>query len=270
MQASPAPCCTQRFAVPIGRAKRWPEPKSQAERSDGSDRFPLPGPLCPRRGAQWTGRRGEPRASTSDSSCLSERSERSERSELHDAPRPRAPQVARSVSAGSGAPGSPSLWLLSLGETRESDCPAGGTSRLQEHAPTQWVLAKETSDRCEEVGASPPHPDSLFLLRQEKEAKEGDPGAPVPPLRSGQPAVLALWAASCNSLCSLRSLRSDKHDESEVEAQGALAQPMALRSSAGAQGEFRSGPSLRSATPLHAYADVHAHAQRAARTTQDN
>ena len=157
-------------------------------------------------------------------------------------PMARAPQVARSASAGTWAPGSPFLWLLSFGETKESDCAAGRTSRPLVPA------GNTTVDRGEEVGASPPHPDLLSLASpRESKQREGDPGAPVPALRSGQPAVLAPWAALRNSHRSLRSLSSDKRNESDIEAQGALAQPMALRSSAGAQGKLPFGPSLRSA-----------------------
>ena len=70
---------------------------------------------------------------------------------------------------------------------------------------------------CRDV---PPAGHLLFLRRQEKKAKEGDPAVCVPALRFGQPAVLASSGVSLE-LASLRqsralirwSLRSSAHSE---------------------------------------------------------
>ena len=70
---------------------------------------------------------------------------------------------------------------------------------------------------CRDV---PPAGHLLFLRRQEKKAKEGDPAVCVPALRSGQPAVLAASGVSLE-LASLRQsralirwpLRSSAHSE---------------------------------------------------------
>ena len=210
--------------------------QAAAERSDGPAVTPLPGPLCPRRGAQWTGRRGEPRALSSDSLHLFELSERSERCELCNAPRPRAPQVARSASGGSWAPGSPFLWLLSFGETKESDCTAGGISRPLVPVETlRWIGVRRW-------GLHPHTPTYFLLLRQEKVSKEK--ATPVPlslRWRSGQPAVLAPWAALRNSHRSLRSLRSDKRNESDDKARGSPRSPWHCAPRQGHRGKSQSG-----------------------------
>ena len=70
---------------------------------------------------------------------------------------------------------------------------------------------------CRDV---PPAGHLLFLRRQEKKAKEGDPAVCVPALRFGQPAVLAASGVSLE-LASLRQsralirwpLRSSAHSE---------------------------------------------------------
>ena len=56
-----------------------------------------------------------------------------------------------------------------------------------------WLLFEVLLAACRAAG------DFLFLLSQEKEAKEGNPAARVPPLRSGQPAVLAPAGPAANS-----------------------------------------------------------------------
>ncbi len=168
-----------------GRAQRRPEhPRSR------------PHPCA--RAEQRSGMGGAraSRASLTDSLHLSEVSERSERCELCNAPMPRAAQAAPDAARrqGSRAPGSPSLCLLSLGETRESRSPCGGDHPAPERR-TDMASAKNLLSQDSSRGrVFAPAGDSLFLSRQEKEAKEGDPGPRVPPLRYGQPAVLTAWA----------------------------------------------------------------------------
>ena len=108
----------QRRQPSQGRAQRWPEWTSP--------------PLWPCREAQGVGRAWaaqQAHASCSDSVRLLERSERSERSEFRSAaPRPSIAGCPQR-SGGTRPVGSPFLWLLSFGETKESDCAAGRTSR---------------------------------------------------------------------------------------------------------------------------------------------
>ena len=100
-----------------GRAQRWPEW--------------TPTPLWPCREAQGVGRAWaaqQAHASCSDSLRLSERSAQA-RSEFRSAaPRPSIAGCPQR-SGGTRPVGSPFLWLLSFGETKESDCAAGRTSR---------------------------------------------------------------------------------------------------------------------------------------------
>ena len=135
-------------------------------------------------------------ASLTDSLHLFELNERSEWCELCNAPMPRAAQVAPDAARrqGTQAPGSPSLCLLSLGETRESRSPCGGGHPAPERRSDIAYARKLSAFSLSRGGDFAPAGDSLFLSRQEKEAKEGDPGPRVPPLRYGQPAVLAAWA----------------------------------------------------------------------------
>ena len=186
-----------------------------------------------------------------DSLRLFEVSERSERCELRNAPMLRAAQVARSAAEGRRDRGRLLFGYFLLATTRESDCAAGRISRPREEEKALNFLAHAMSARRFGAGCSPPHGDSLFLSRQAKEAKEGDPGARVP-------CRLAASGAACgarglgtlhNSHHSLRSFSSNRCNESVNEARDARAPPMPLRCSARAQGwEWEPlVPSLRSA-----------------------
>ena len=110
--------------------------KTKAERSDGPSGLHLPSGRAEKRRA-WGGRGSAAcRASCSDSLRLFERRERSEQSEFRSAaPRPSIAGCPQR-SGGTRPVGSPFLWLLSFGETKESDCAAGrnpGQQRIQPH-----------------------------------------------------------------------------------------------------------------------------------------
>ena len=138
-----------RAAFP-GRTKRWPSPQPfppagegarrhaarssgagqpKAERSDGPCGLHFPSGRAEKRRA-WGGRGSAAcRASCSDLLRMFERRERSEQSEFRSAaPRPSIAGCPQR-SGGTRPVGSPFLWLLSFGETKESDCAAGRTSR---------------------------------------------------------------------------------------------------------------------------------------------
>ena len=103
--------------------------KTKAEPSDGPSGLHLPSGRAEKRRA-WGGRGSAAcRASCSDSLRLFKRRERSEQSEFRSAaPRPSIAGCPQR-SGGTRPAGSPFLWLLSFGETKESDCAAGRTSR---------------------------------------------------------------------------------------------------------------------------------------------
>ncbi|RST55266.1 hypothetical protein EJI01_09555 [Variovorax sp. MHTC-1] len=48
-------------------------------------------------------------------------------------------RLPRSAAAGSQTVGSPFLWLLSFGDAKESDSPAGANSRLRLHQRTATI-----------------------------------------------------------------------------------------------------------------------------------
>ncbi len=88
----------------------------------------------------------------------------------------------------------------------------------------------------------PPHTRTYFscLAKKSKQQK----ATPVPlslRWRSGQPAVLAPWAALRNSHRSLRSLRSNKRNESDVEARGSPRSPRHCAPRQGHRGKSYSG-----------------------------
>ena len=96
-----------------GRAQRWP--------------VRAPTPFCPCREAQGAGRRvcrrTHPLRALTCRICLNEAAQ--QRSELCGTPRVRASQAAPARSAGVTGSGSPFLCLLSFGEAKESESPAG-------------------------------------------------------------------------------------------------------------------------------------------------
>ena len=193
-----------------GRAQRWPEWEC---------------PLCPCRGAQCLGLRGEPRASTSDPSCLSERSERSERSELHDAAHGASTAGCLERSGRTGAPGSPSFASFSWrSKKRESGC--GGEAPTSSHRSREVVDRTHCVDACTWSRDVPPAVQSLsFVSPKESNQRKGDPGPHVPSLALRATCGARGLGASCNSLRSLRSLRSNGHDGSDVEARGSPRRP---------------------------------------------
>jgi hypothetical protein len=227
-----------------GRAKQWPEP--QAERSDGPNGTV---PCAPAEERSARGCARAPCASITDSLRLFELSERSERCELRNAAHGASTAGCPERSGGTGAPGSPSLCLLSLGEARESKSGCGG------EAPT----SSPRSDVVFPAGARGrdvrPAAQSLsFVSPKESNQRKGGPGPHDPPLALRATCGARGLGASCNSLRSLRSLRSDKHDESDVEARGSPRRPVHCAPRRGHRGPgsgVTAGPSLRSAPALH-------------------
>ena len=166
-----------------------------------------------------------PCASTSDSSCLSERSERSEHSELHDAAHSASTAGCPERSGGTGAPGSPSFASFSWrSKKRESGC--GGEAPTSSHRSEVAFARTHCVEACTWSRDVPPAGQSLSLVSpRESNQREGDPGAHVPALALRATCGARGLGASCNSRRSLRSLRSDRHDESEVEARGSPRRP---------------------------------------------
>ncbi len=161
-------------------------------------------------------------------------------------PMARAPQVARSASAGTGAPGSPSLCLLSLGEARESESGCGGEAPTSSGRSALVSFAGTRGRDC-------PRQCSHFLsFRRKKVTKER--ATPVPPSlrwRSGQPAVLAAWAhCTTRTTHCVRSARTSAMGQMTKREVPRAAQATALLGvGTGAPGSgVTGGPSLRSAT----------------------
>ena len=103
-----------------GRAKQWPEWMS------------APHPLCMRRGAQRAGwrvcRRTHALRELTRRSCPSGARERAASSAAH--PAREHHRLPRSEAQGTQTVGSPFLCLLSFGEAKESESPAGAITRL--------------------------------------------------------------------------------------------------------------------------------------------
>ena len=132
---------------------------TKAERSDGPSGLHLPSGRAEKRRA-WGGRGSAAcRASCSDSLRLFERRERSEQSEFRSAaPRPSIAGCPQR-SGGTRPVGSPFLWLLSFGETKESDCAAGrnpGQQRIQ--PPRHRRPEKNATQRPTLKSPAPPPP----------------------------------------------------------------------------------------------------------------
>ena len=118
-----------RWLLPLlnARGSRAHEPR--AERCDGPFGLDLPSGRAEKRRA-WGGRGSAAcRASCSDLLRMSERRERSEQSEFRSAASRPSIAGCPQRSEGTRPVGPPFLWLLFFGETKESDCAAGRTSR---------------------------------------------------------------------------------------------------------------------------------------------
>ena len=158
------------------RAKRWPGP--QAERSDGPCGT---SPCAPAEERSAMGCAGNLALQHLTHCACSSVVNAVNGASCAMQPMARAPQVARSASAGTGAPGSPSLCLLSLGEARESKSGCGG------EAPTSSPRSAVVSFAGTRGRDVRPAAQSLSLVSpRESNQREGDPGAPVPalPLRA--------------------------------------------------------------------------------------
>ena len=140
---------------------------------------PLPS-TCTEARSLWGGvcaaRRG--RSAHASSTCspqLSERSAYQARSEFCGAPHRRAPQAARSESAGTQVAGSPFLGLLSFGEAKESKSAVGPRPDFLPHhqhtAPTGNNKAPIPAFPQRGKELNPPHPSPL------PQAGEGVQGA---------------------------------------------------------------------------------------------
>ncbi|RCW63086.1 hypothetical protein DES41_1218 [Pseudorhodoferax soli] len=180
---------TPSLAPCFGRAQRWPEP--QAERSDG------PCGTSPCATAEERSAMGcagnlalqhlthcacpSVVNAVNGASCAMQ-------------PMARAPQVARSVSGGTGAPGSPSFAYFSW-RSKKSESSCGGEIPASSSRSTVGVHRNTALKQAPGTGICPRQCSHFLLLAQEKVTKEK--AAPVPPSlrwRSGQPAVLAAWA----------------------------------------------------------------------------
>ncbi len=213
-----------------GRAQRWPE--RQAERSDGPDRN-FPCDTAEERSAM--GCAGNLALQHLTHCACSSAVNAVNEASCAMQPMARAPQVARSASGGTGAPGSPSFASFSWrNKKRESGC--GG------EAPTSSPRSTLVSFAGTRGRDMRPAAQSLsFVSPKESNQRKGDPGAPVPPLTLRATCGARGLGALHNSHRSLRSLSSNKCNESVNKAQGALAPPRPLRSSAWAQGPRERG-----------------------------
>ena len=119
-------------------------------------------PLWPCRGAQsegWARALQDALASCSDSLQLFERSERSDRSEFCSATPRSSTAGCPQRSVGTRPVGSPFLWCLSFGDTKERYCAAGRTSRpTARRSTTEGLLKKQRINQ-------PPHTPTLSRKR---------------------------------------------------------------------------------------------------------
>ena len=160
-------------------------------------------------------------------------------------PMARAPQVARSASAGTGAPGSPSFAYFSW-RSKKSKSGCGVDS------PTSSLRSNVVFPAGTRGRDMPPAVQSLSLAPpRESNQREGGPGAPVPPLALRATCGARGLGALHNSHHSLRSFSSNKCNESVHKARGSPRRPGHCAPRRGHRGPG-SGvphrPSLRSAT----------------------
>ncbi|RCW69133.1 hypothetical protein DES41_1064 [Pseudorhodoferax soli] len=158
-------------------------------------------------------------------------------------PMARAPQVARSASAGTGAPGSPSFAYFSW-RSKKSESSCGGEIPASSRRSTVVVLAgtrgRDMHPAVQSLSLAPP---------RESNQREGGPGAPVPALALRATCGARGLGALHNSHHSLRSFSSDKCNESVHEARGSPRRPGHCAPRRGHRGGsgVTHGPSLRSA-----------------------
>jgi hypothetical protein len=159
-------------------------------------------------------------------------------------PMARAPQVARSASAGTGAPGSPSFAYFSW-RSKKSKSGCGVDSPTSSPRSDVVVLAGTRGRDVRPAAQSL----SLGYRPRESNQREGGPGAPVPPLALRATCGARSLGALHNSHRSLRSLSSNKCNESDVEARGSPRRPVHCAPRRGHRGGrgVTCGPSLRSA-----------------------
>ena len=170
-------------------------------------------------------------------------------------PMARAPQVARSVSGGSGAPGSPSFAYFSWRDKKsQSSCggeiPASSlrsaVGEHRKHCVCMSLRGRDVRPAAQSLSLVPP---------RESNQREGGPGAPVPALALRATCGARGLGALHNSHRSLRSLSSNKCNESDDKARGSPRRPghcAPRRGHRGGSGATH-GPSLRSAWCLEVF-----------------
>jgi hypothetical protein len=231
----------------MGRAQRWPE--SEAERSDGPCGT-SPCATAEERSAMGCAGNLALRELThcacpsvvnavNGASCAMQ-------------PMARAPQVARSASAGTGAPGSPSFAYFSWRD-KKSQSSCGGEIPASSRR-SDVVFSAGTRGRDMRPAAQ----SLSFVSPKESNQRKGDPGAPVPPLTLRATCGARGLGALHNSHHSLRSFSSNKCNESVIEARGSPRRPVHCAPRRGHRGPGSGvihGPSLRSAVALVAVMD---------------
>ncbi len=244
MQRPQLPNCGSR---PTGRAQRWPE--SQAERSDGPCGT---SPCAPAEERSAMGCAGNLALQhLTHCACPSVVSEANGASCAMQ-PMARAPQVARSASAGTGAPGSPSFAYFSWRDKKsKSGC---GVDSPTSGPRSDVVLGRTHCFRASTWGRDVrPAAQSLSLAPpRESNQREGGPGPHVPPLALRATCGARGLGALHNSHRSLRSLSSNKCNESVNKARGSPRRPGHCAPRRGHRGGsgVTHGPSLRSAAPF--------------------
>ena len=166
-----------RPTAPMGRAQRRPEP--QAERSDGPDRN---SPCAPAEERSAMGCAGNLALQLlTHCACPNAVNEVNSMSCAMQ-PMARAPQVARSVSGGTGAPGSPSFASFAWRDKKsESGC--GGEAPTSSHRSSVVVDRKHCVSMSTRGRDVRPTAQSLSLVSpRESNQREGDPGSHVPAL----------------------------------------------------------------------------------------
>jgi hypothetical protein len=166
-------------------------------------------------------------------------------------PMARAPQVARSASAGTGAPGSPSFaYFYWRDKKSQSGCGVDSpTSSLglasgvhRTHCVRMSTWSRDVRPAAQSL--------SLGYRTRASNQREGGPGAPVPALALRATCGARGLGALHNSHHSLRSFSSNKCNESDVETRGSPRRPSHCAPRRGHRGGsgVTHGPSLRSAT----------------------
>ena len=222
-----------------GRAQRWPE--SQAERSDGPTGT---SPCAPAEERSAMGCAGNLALQHLTHCACSNAVNEVNSMSCAMQPMARAPQVARSASAGTGAPGSPSFAYFSWRDKKSQSSCGGENPASSPRSDVVFPAGTRGRDM-------PPAVQSLsFVSPKESNQRKGDPGPHVPALALRATCGARGLGALHNSHHSLRSFSSDKCNESVHKARGSPRRPVHCAPRRGHRGPGRGvthGPSLRSA-----------------------